>query len=614
MTIEQTSDIFPPPGLPDALPVDFVASSVADAPPVAADDALAAGETALISGNVFADHGAGVDHDPEGGALRVVAVLGQASYVGLGLDLVAGRVRILADGAFWFDTAKDFGHLIGGETVQVSFDYTIADAGGATDTATATVTITGANDAPTLYPDFVYANETGVAHINVFAFNGVGADADPEGARLRIVDFMGGTAAAGAQATLPDGGLVRLNADGSLWFRADGAYDHMKPGEVEEVIFTYRATDGQYTRTSHVTLIIEGRNTAPVARPDFFTTNEERTVGRHLFDDNGAGADGDIEGDAFSVLEVNRDKAQVGVSFDLAEGGRLRVNADGRFWFNPLDDFDHLGDGETETVSFTYTIDDHHGGYSRATVEIVVAGISYLSVAARDNALNVQENGPVRGLDFLADDYENPDDEPDVIAVSFATSGPGTYDGPIGGSLTLNADGRSFTFDPGDDFDYLRKNQRAEFSFAYEIEDRNGDRSTGTVDIDVVGANDKPVALDDHFVWSLSGGNATMNIFDDNGSGADYDVDIGDALEVRSFKPTTFSVYRQDGSWVNPSAGGSVTIMANGDVLVSADWEPDYYTGGRDLEAGRQIVLDYRIQDDFEGQSVEAQVHIDIIA
>lgn len=585
----------------------------ANAPPVAADDALSVHETALIKGDLFADHGHGPDHDPEGDALRVVAVQGQASLVGLGIDLAAGRVRILSDGTFWFDTAGDFGYLVGGETVQVSFTYTVADAAGATDTATATVTVTGANNAPLLYPDFIYVNEAGTGNADVFAFNGVGVDTDPEGARLKVVDFLGGTTKAGELGELPGGGVVRMMQDGTLWFRADGDYDAMRPGEVAQVTFTYRATDGEFTRTSHVTLIIEGRNTAPVAAPDRFVIFEDGSKSGNLFRDNGAGPDTDVDSDGWVVLEVNRSKANVGVSFDLPEGGRLRVNPDGQFWFNPLDDFDHLDAGETETVSFTYTIDDEAGGYSRATVEIEVKGVSYLPVTARDDVVTITENA-VLDFDFLKDDYENPDDAPEVVGVSFAPSGPGTYPGPDGGTLTLNPDGRSIRFEPGTDFDFLRQNQQERFEFDYEIEDRNGDRSTATVEIRVNGRNDAPVARDDHFVWSLSSGSAPMNVFEDNGYGRDFDVDIGDAMSVSGIKSSGWSYYRGAGSTINPAAGGSVRLAANGDLTVSADWDYDYYTGGRDLEAGSRIVLDYRIADDFVTQSAPGQIIIDVIA
>ncbi|MEE3099030.1 MAG: Ig-like domain-containing protein, partial [Pseudomonadota bacterium] len=483
--------------------------------------------------------------------------------------------------------------------------------------ATATVTVTGANDAPLLYPDFIYVNEAGTGNADVFAFNGVGADRDPEGARLKVVDFLGGTTKAGELGELPGGGVARLMQDGTLWFRADGDYDAMRPGEVAQVTFTYRATDGQFTRTSHVTLIIEGRNTAPVARNDHFSTDEEKVKSGWLFADNGEGADSDVDSDGWAVLEVNRSKANVGVSFDLPEGGRLRVMETGQFWFNPLDDFDHLDAGETETVSFTYTIDDQAGGYSRATVEIVVHGISYLPVIARDDVVTITENATL-DFDFLKDDYENPDDAPEVVGVSFAPSGPGTYPGPDGGSLTLNPDGRSIHFDPGTDFDFLRQGQQERFEFDYEIEDRNGDRSTATVEIRVNGRNDAPVAQDDHFEWSLTSGGA-MNVFADNGSGADFDADAGDALQVGGLRTGYYSQWFWGLGPLHIPGGGTATITSAGDLTLNPHSEDiEGYKGttfeGGDLEAGDQVTLTYRLLDASGLYSDPATVIIDVIA
>ncbi|SDX35053.1 VCBS repeat-containing protein [Albimonas donghaensis] len=594
-------------------PLTATPSAAADSPPIARADTLAAHETALISGNLFDDHGHGADTDPEGGALRVVAVQGVASYVGLGLNLSAGRVRVMEDGKFWFDTAGDFGYLIGGETVEVSFDYTIADAAGATSTATATVTVTGANNAPTLYPDFIYTHEKATTKADVFAFNGLGADKDPEGGALRVVDFLSGAAEAGESVSLPQGGVVKLEADGTLWFRADGAYDHLKVGELAQVTFTYSATDGQFTRSSHVTLMIEGRNTAPEARDDAFSVIEDGSRHGWLLDHNGAGADSDIEGDVLTVFQVERDKAKVDASFDLEEGGRVRVTETGEFWFNPDGDFDHLETGETETVSFTYTIFDGADGYSRATVEIEVEGFTYLSKSAEDDSLRLSE-GRAETLDFLANDYTSDTGLAEVVSVSFAPDGPGTYDGPLGGTLTLKDNMREVVFDTGDDFEYLKNEETVSFDFDYEIEERGGDHSTATVTVEVVGRQDTPTAVDDHFVWSLSGGNPAMNVLLDNGEGADFDVDAGEAIIVHGFKPATYNIFRDAGTQLNLHGGGAATISEGGFVTLNASSTTDRYVRGGTLEAGDTVVLDYRLANPNTAPGEDAQVYIDIIA
>ena len=61
-----------------------------------------------------------------------------------------GLVTDNGDGTFDYDPNRQFEHLSPGESATDSFIYTVEDAGGAMDSATITVTITGVNDAPRL--------------------------------------------------------------------------------------------------------------------------------------------------------------------------------------------------------------------------------------------------------------------------------------------------------------------------------------------------------------------------------------------------------------------------------------------------------------------------------
>lgn len=502
-----------------------ISAALSDASPgpLAMADLFRARPGQLIHGDLLADNGAGADLDPLGEGLRVVSVDGVEADLGQGLELEAGgRLRILADGRFWFDAAGDFDALAAGEAATISVDYSVADALGRISTASleidvsdqaapeaealpASVVAADTPDAPpVLHPDYVYATEDKLSHINVFAHNGIAADYDPEGGDLRVVDFMGGTVRAKDLGELPGGGLVRILQSGSMWFRADGDYDHLRPGEIETATFTYRATDGVNVTTSHVTVMIQGRNTDPDARDDAFATGAgDGVLHGNLLADNGAGADRDVDSDQIRLVGVEGYATPPGQTFALAEGGVLRVLQDGRFWFDPLDDFDDLLAGETETVSFTYRIEDDGGASALAQAEITVEG---------------------------------------------AASGP--------------------------------------------------------------------VALDDHFVWSLSGGNAAMNVLADNGSGADFSHDPGFDFSVVGFKPESFSVYRWN-EVVNIPGGGTVLIEPDGDLFLTATSEDRNYAAGGELEVGDQVLVEYYLgsrQDDEIFYSDPALVTIDIIA
>ena len=131
---------------------DIAVSSV-NVPPVAQDDAFYTDEDRVLGFNVFDDNGNGEDRDDNGNSLTVTEVNGQAGDVGTALDVVSdggrtGRLTIRADGELRFSPIGGFQDLAFGESDTVTVDYTASDGNGGTDTATATVTIYGENDAP----------------------------------------------------------------------------------------------------------------------------------------------------------------------------------------------------------------------------------------------------------------------------------------------------------------------------------------------------------------------------------------------------------------------------------------------------------------------------------
>ena len=64
---------------------------------------------------------------------------------------------------------------------------------------------------------------------------------------------------------------------------------------------------------------------------------------------------------------------------------------------------------------------------------------------------------------------------------------------PNEGTLTLNSDG-SFEYDVGTDFQSLGLGDSAIISFVYEAEDADGDTAQATVQIEITGTNDAPIA------------------------------------------------------------------------------------------------------------------------
>jgi VCBS repeat-containing protein len=119
--------------------VDVEVAGVNDAP-LAADDSFETDEATRVRLDVTAN-----DTDAEAGPLDVV---------GIDTTGTQGAVTLNADGTLTYDPRGAFDALNNGDTASDTFAYTIRDADGGTDTATANVRIFGLNDLETLVESF----------------------------------------------------------------------------------------------------------------------------------------------------------------------------------------------------------------------------------------------------------------------------------------------------------------------------------------------------------------------------------------------------------------------------------------------------------------------------
>ena len=163
----------------------------ADTQPVAADDSIHVLPDVEHDGNVLVSNHHGPDLDADGDPLSVTA---------LDMDTVHGHVVLNTDGTFAYTPDSSY-------TGTDSFDYTLLDGRGASDTATVTLTVV-ANQAP-------IANDDSFAGVldhevigNVRFNNGNGIDSDPDNDAITVT----------AQDADTTDGHVVLNTDGSFTY------------------------------------------------------------------------------------------------------------------------------------------------------------------------------------------------------------------------------------------------------------------------------------------------------------------------------------------------------------------------------------------------------------
>ena len=212
-----------------------------------------AGETVdqLQNGNVLTN-----DFDVDlSDTLTVVALNGEAGDVGTQVTLASGALLTLnADGTFNYDPNGAFEALAEGEARIESFDYTISDNNGETDTAAASITVVGLNNAPTVTNVSTGAIEDGPVISGSFA----GADVDSDDDQSTLVYAI---------TAQPAEGSASVNAGDPTMFDFDPGSDFqdLAAGEERIVTFDYIATDsrGAVSNTGTITVTVTGTNDAP---------------------------------------------------------------------------------------------------------------------------------------------------------------------------------------------------------------------------------------------------------------------------------------------------------------------------------------------------------------
>ncbi|MGF1455390.1 MAG: Ig-like domain-containing protein [Alphaproteobacteria bacterium] len=384
-------------------------------------------------------------------------------------------------------------------------------------------------------------------------------------------------------------------------------------------LFDFAGASG--TQTYTITFEDFDLNTAPDARNDAVTTDEDTAVNGSVLANNGSGADTDADGDPLTVTDVNGISGFVGTAAALASGAKVTVNADGSYSYDPNGAFEALNTSETATDSFTYTVSDGEGGTDNATVFVTVTGVDEdpsvdprpnTAPDARNDAVTVSEDQSAGGS-LLADNGNGADTDADGDPLTVIGVGPGgTVGTPFllasGARLTVGING-AFTYETNGAFEILNTGETATDSFTYTVSDGEGGTDTATVFVTVTGDTDLPPenpntapdARDDGFTLGENE-TKTGSLFADNGNGEDTDVD-GDAFIVTAVDDKAASV----GSTITLASGALLTVIGNGTFTYDTDNAFEFLNNGETAFDSFTYTL-----SDGEGGSDTATVNLTI--
>ncbi|WP_155496302.1 retention module-containing protein, partial [Comamonas testosteroni] len=380
-----------------------------------------------------------------------------------------GKIILNTDGSYSYQLdsgLKTVQALAEGESLVETFTYTLVDKDGASSTATLTITIVGTNDAPVL------SGNTDGAVVEDGATTATGkldvSDVDTTDTHTWSVN-NGGKGSYGS---------FSVDGSGNWTYNLDNANKDVQGlAEGQKVTDTITVTvdDGHGgTATQTIIVTITGTNDGPVST---------------------------------SISDTSGIDAQAGVSYDVSShfsdpdtSDKLTYTAAGLPPGLSIDpntglitgSIDHSASqgGNNGVYTVTVTATDPSGATTSQNFNWDVtnpapSAADDTGTTDEDTTLNVDAQNGV-----LANDVDPDGDTLTVSQVNGATASVGTPTaGSNGGTFILNADG-SYSFNPGNAFQYLATGQTATSSITYTVTDSEGGTSTATLTITITGQTD----------------------------------------------------------------------------------------------------------------------------
>ncbi|WP_442510845.1 Ig-like domain-containing protein [Novipirellula sp. SH528] len=499
-----------------AAKVDVTVTGVNDAP-VAVDDFATTDEAASVVIDVLVG-----DTDVDSSSL-VVDSIDTSNTIGL--------VVLNPDYTVTYSPNGQFDDLMFGQSAEDLFSYTIRDDHSALSTAQVRVTINGTSVGFNAVDDEATTDEQTPALIDVLQNDGESSS----GVTVSQID---------SDATR---GSVVLHPDGTVTYDPDGQFEYLSSGVTASDSFQYTIFDGQdQTSTATVNVTIVGVNDSPHAADNIASTTEDQFIEINVLAD-------DFDVDQADVLSVE--------SIDTAlTKGAVSISPDNTIIYDPVGRYDTLPSGETELDTFSYTVNDGHGGSDTSNVSVTVMGVNDSPLAIAQ-VFEFGEHDSVFTSRLQASDVDR-DDDADSLTYQWQTL-------PSRGEF-VDLGAGYFSFDPAGQFSDVPFGQIAEEILVFRVTDAHGAASESTVTIHVMGANAAPVAQDDVFD---SDSESSLLVSADALLANDSDVDQSDMLSVSLSEPfvselgATLTPQSDNGFRYDPASASQIQSLAIGEVI-----------------------------------------------
>ncbi|MDF1816718.1 MAG: Ig-like domain-containing protein, partial [Verrucomicrobiales bacterium] len=355
-------------------------------------------------------------------------------------------------------------------------EYSISDNDGATSSANITFVVTGINDNPVAVDDPLTIDEDTSITVDLLS-NDSDAESDP----LSVIEINGNPVAAGIPVTLPSGGEVTLQADGTVSYDPNGQFEGLGAGELATDIFTYTVDDGNGgSDVATVTVDINGVNDGPLIENNTLTLEEGETI--------------PITGSEISASDPDHGPIDLTFTVSNPAGGQFLLNGVPVTTFTQQDINDGLvayeDDGTETPPSYDLTVTDPGNLSDQSPLDLNYTPVNDAPEAV-DDADSTNEDSAV-DVDLTGNDTDAESDPITVSKLEGNFAGVGVPISLASGATVMSLGNGEVRYNPNQSFEGLIDGQTATDTFTYEISDGNGATDIATVTMTINGVNDGP--------------------------------------------------------------------------------------------------------------------------
>ncbi|MCA9137597.1 MAG: cadherin-like domain-containing protein [Planctomycetales bacterium] len=422
-----------------------------------------------------------------------------------------------------------------GESEIITASFTISDGKGGTVPQTATLTISGVNDAPDAGAAISETRSENAVQFTIALLQNA---SDPDGDTLDAINI---TPQNGTGSTI---GITVDDVNNQLVVDPS-AYSALETGQSEVIVYDFTITDNNGgTVASTVTIQIDGDtpNRNPVVSGPVSLSLSEDDADTTL-DLLTNASDPDV-GDVLSVSGLT-----------LTGGDASGITVNGNSLSISPNAYNSLAVGDSETITYSYNVVDQENGIVAQTATITISGANDAPVAAAPVTVTVSEDDNSTNVDLLTG-ASDPDTS-DTVSIANLARRSGDDSG-------ISANGASgLTIDPSA-YNDLAVGESAVIIYDYDLTDGNGGVTPQSATITITGVNDAPTV-----------GNAlTLTVTEDDGvqtidllQGA-ADVDTSDTLTVANLTANSpFSIVNSNSLTFNPSFYNSLAATESEEVV-----------------------------------------------